>query len=158
MKQIKKNIRISAPVARVYDYLTQPINFLEIWPSMIEVTNVTRQADGSHNFDWVYKMAGMRFNGHSDTVSVVKNRSVETHTTKGIKNTFHWTFTGKDDTTEVNLLVEYELPIPLLGKLAESFLVKINERECETLLHNLKERLEAPVVKAAASTTREKHP
>ena len=157
MKQIKKNVRINAPVARVYEYLTQPTNFLEIWPSMIEVTNVTRSADGSHSFDWVYKMAGMRFNGHSETASVSKNRSVETHTTKGIKNTFRWVFDSKDDTTEIHLQVEYELPIPLLGKLAESFLVKVNERECETLLHNLKERMEAPQLKAAPPL-REKHP
>ena len=156
MKQVEKSLQVHATAARIFDYLTQPTNLLEIWPSMIEVTNVTRSADGSHSFDWVYKMAGMRFNGHSASVSVVPGRSIETHTTKGIKNTFRWKFESKGDATDVTLQVAYE--IPLLGKLAESFLVKANERESATLLHNLKEHLEAPMPGAARSTLREKHP
>jgi uncharacterized membrane protein len=157
MKQVEKSIQVHATAARIFDYLTQPTNLLEIWPSMTEVTNVTRSADGNHSFDWVYKMAGIHFNGHSDSVRVVSGQSIETHTTKGIKNTFRWKFESHDDATAVTLQVEYELPIPLLGKLAESFLVKANEREAETLLHNLKARLEASPSKVAGTTLREKH-
>jgi hypothetical protein len=35
------------------------------------------------------------------------------------------------------------VPIPLIGKLAEAFIVKLNENEAETLLSNLKARMEA---------------
>ena len=38
---------------------------------------------------------------------------------------------------------EYTVPIPLLGKLAEAFIVKQNEHEAELLLGNLKARMEA---------------
>ena len=38
---------------------------------------------------------------------------------------------------------EYTVPIPLIGKLAEVFIVKQNENEAETILANLKARMEA---------------
>jgi hypothetical protein len=38
--------------------------------------------------------------------------------------------------------VEYVVPIPLLGKLAEAFIVKQNEHEAEAMLANLKARME----------------
>jgi uncharacterized membrane protein len=151
MKQVKNNIRVDASAARIFQYLTQPANLPDIWPSMTAVSNVVRSPDGSHSFDWVYKMAGMHFDGHSDSVRIEKDHLIETHTTKGIKNTFRWTFAGRGDTTDVTLEVEYELPIPLLGKLAESFLVKANERESATLLRNLKAHLEAPIPRLDAS-------
>jgi hypothetical protein len=37
---------------------------------------------------------------------------------------------------------EYVVPVPLLGKLAEAFIVKQNENEAEILLANLKARRE----------------
>ena len=39
--------------------------------------------------------------------------------------------------------VEYTVPIPLLGRLAEAFIIKQNENEMNVLLANLKARLEA---------------
>jgi hypothetical protein len=38
--------------------------------------------------------------------------------------------------------VEYTVPIPLLGKLVEAFIVKQNEHEAELFLANLKARME----------------
>lgn len=49
----------------------------------------------------------------------------------------------EDGGTKVTVEVEYTVPIPVLGKVAESFIVKANEREIELLLANLKDRLEA---------------
>ena len=38
--------------------------------------------------------------------------------------------------------VEYTVPIPLLGKLAEAFIVRMNDREGDLTLANLKARME----------------
>jgi hypothetical protein len=40
-------------------------------------------------------------------------------------------------------LIEYEIPVPLLGKLAKSFIAKMNENESDVILENLKARMEA---------------
>jgi hypothetical protein len=39
--------------------------------------------------------------------------------------------------------VEYTVPVPLLGRLAEAAIVKLNQNEMELLLANLKARMEA---------------
>ena len=39
--------------------------------------------------------------------------------------------------------VEYTIPIPVLGKLAETFVLAMNEHEAEATLANLKARLES---------------
>ena len=38
--------------------------------------------------------------------------------------------------------IEYTVPMPVLGKLAEAVVLKQNEQEAEILLANLKNRLE----------------
>ena len=38
--------------------------------------------------------------------------------------------------------VDYTIPVPVLGKLAEKLVLKRNERESEMNLQNVKERLE----------------
>lgn len=145
MKSIEKSIRINAPASKIYEYVTNPTNLPEIWPSMLEVSNVTRNPDGSHSFDFVYKMAGFRFNAHAATVKVIREKYVEVETKVGVTSIFRWSYKGTDGVTEIKLHVDYELPLPLLGKLAESFLVRLNERECEHLLASLKDRMEEPL-------------
>jgi len=44
--------------------------------------------------------------------------------------------------TVLNLDIDYKIPVPVLGKLAEKVLMKRNERETEMGLANIKEKLE----------------
>lgn len=143
MKTIEKSIRINAPASKIYEFLTNPENLPEIWASMIEVSNVVRKPEGGHSFNFKYKMAGFRFNGQAATTKVTKDRYVEVESKVGVISTFRWTYEGTNGLTEIKLRVDYEVPLPLLGKVAESFLIRLNERECEHLLASLKDRMEA---------------
>ncbi len=149
MVKFTKKIEIDAPIERVFEFLTSPENLPEIWPSLIEVSNVRRQDDGNHSFDWVYKMAGLRFHGHSDTVDVTKNEHVVLKSESGIPNTFDYTYERVGGKTRVTETVEYAIPNRVLGKLAEPIIRRLNEREAELVLDNLKTRTEM-AEKAAA--------
>lgn len=142
MIKIKKSIRIDAPVSRVFDFASNPENMPAFWPSMVEVTDVKRGADGGYAFDWVYKMAGVRFRGHSDPLAHEKDSLVVTRSKKGIPSTFRWHFQAEKGGTLLNLEVDYELPGKLLDKLAEPIVKRINEREADTVLANIKEMVE----------------
>jgi len=142
MAKIRKSVSIRAPLNQVFDYMTHPENLLEIWPSMVEVKNVQRKLDGEHSFDWVYKMGGIHFHGHAMTTEVVQNQRVVVKNDKGIPSTFIWTYSGENGNSKLILDIDYTLPIHLLDKLAEPFLTKINEREAEVMLDNLKNRME----------------
>ena len=108
---------------------------------MVEVKNATRKDDGTQTFDWEYKMAGLRFHGHCDTVKVDPHHSIELKNT-GIPSTFRWTYEARNGGVRITCDVEYAIPTPVLGKMAEAIVAKLNERELDTLLANIKSTVE----------------
>jgi uncharacterized protein YndB with AHSA1/START domain len=142
MATVKKSITIKAPVDKVFEYINVPINLPEIWPSMVEAKDVQRLPNGGNKFRWVYKMAGMRFEGISEDIEVVPNQQVVSKTEGGLESTVTWLVQPEGGGTKVTFQGEYTVPIPLLGKLAEAFIVKQNEHEADVLLANLKARME----------------
>jgi len=143
LAKLQKSITINAPVEKVFAYLSDPNHLPEIWPSMVEIKDVKPAPTGGYNFGWVYKMAGMRFDGASETTEEIPNQRTVTKSTKGIESQFVWDYKPENGGTNLTVDIEYKVPVPLLGKLAESFIIKQNEHEADTLLNNLKSRMEA---------------
>ena len=142
MKKIVKSITIKAPVEKIINYLSEPTNLPEIWPSLVEAKDVQRLPDGGTKFRWVYKMAGIHLEGTSEGVESIANQRIVTKTKGGVESTQTWTFQPEGDGTKVTFEVEYTVPVPVLGKLAEAIIVKMNEHEGEVILANLKTRME----------------
>ena len=142
MVKAEKSIVIQAPVEKVFGYV-KPTNLPEIWPSMVEAKDVQQLPNGGNSFRWVYKMAGLRLEGTSEDTEVVANQRVVSKSQGGIESTITWMFQPENGGTKVTFEAEYTVPVPLLGKLAEAFIIKANEREAELLLANLKARMEA---------------
>jgi uncharacterized membrane protein len=139
MATIRRSITIRAPIAQIFDFVADPTRLPQIWPSLVAVHNVQTHANGS-SFDWDYKLLAMRIRGHSDPVELVRNERLVSRSEKGIPSTFRWLFTAEGDHAQVALEVDYT--VPMLGRLAEGVVGKLNEREAETLLANLKRTLE----------------
>ena len=145
MTKVQKKITIHAPIDKVFAFMTDPRNLPEVWPSMIEIKNVKAARNGGYDFEWVYKMGGMHFNGASETTEFVVNKRQVTKGTKGIESTFTWNYETTKDGTLLNLEVEYKIPLPLIGKIAEAILVKQNDHEAQLTLDNLKVRMEMEI-------------
>ena len=143
MAKLEKTITINAPVEKIFNYISEPTNLPEFWPSLGEVTDVQRLPNGGHSNRWVYKMAGMRFEGTSEDTERVVNQRLVSKTKGGVESTQTWTFQPEAGGTKVTFAVEYTVPIPVLGKLAEGIIVKMNDREGDLILANLKARMEA---------------
>jgi uncharacterized protein YndB with AHSA1/START domain len=143
MAKVEKTITIDAPVEEIFEYISEPTKLPEIWPSMVEAKDVQRLPNGGTKFRWVYKMAGVRFEGISEDTEVVPNQRAVSKTKGGIESTITWTFRPEAGGTEVTFESEYTVPVPVLGKVAEAFIVRANEREAELILANLKARMEA---------------
>lgn len=142
MTTIERSITVEVPVKQVWEYVDDPVHLLEIWPSMVEVKDVESLPEGGHRYHWLYKMAGMRFEGDSETIEFEPERHFVQRNTGQIPSTFDWKFTPVNGSTKIDLRTEYEIPQSLLGKLAEPFVLKLNEREADTFLANLKDRVE----------------
>jgi uncharacterized membrane protein len=124
---INKTALIDAPLEKVFAYYADPSNNPEIWPSLVEVKDVVLDEKGyPKTFRWTYKMAGMHFESSSEYLEYLPID-----------------FTAVDGKTQITEQMDYSIPIPLLGKVAEKFLIKLNENEMTTILNNLKARMES---------------
>ena len=143
MPKTETSITIKAPVEKVFGYISEPTNLPEIWPSLVEIKDVQSLPNGGHANRWVYKMAGIRLEGSSEDIEYVANQRVVSRTKGGVESTQTWILQPEGGGTKVTFEVEYTVPIPVLGKLAEAIIVKMNENEGDVILANLKARMEA---------------
>ena len=143
MATVSKSITINAPIEKVFKYTAEQSNLPEIWPSLVENKIVERLPNGGIKTEFVYKMAGMRFEGISIDTEFIPNQRVVSKTEEGVESEITREFQSEGEATKVTFSGEYTVPIPLLGKLAEAFIVKQNENEAETIMANLKARMEA---------------
>ncbi|MGM0386674.1 MAG: SRPBCC family protein [Actinomycetota bacterium] len=142
MAHFQRSIAIEAPVQAVYEHWSDPNNWPELWPSMIEVTEVDTTTDGLRStMQWVYKMAGVRLEGRG-VVERVPDQRIAYTTSGGVESTIVWAYEPEGDGTKVTADVEYTIPVPVLGKLLEPFVLKANEHEAEATLANFKARVE----------------
>ncbi len=140
--KIVKTIHINAPVEKVFNYMSDPNHQPEYWPSVIEISNVKRFPNGGYSADWVYKMAGFKFKGSGETLEFIPNKRIVERTKGGIESTFTWIFEKEGEGTKLTCKVDYKIPIPVIGKLADAVIVKLNENEADVTMANLKARME----------------
>ena len=143
MKRILRTVEINASADRIYEFLMQPTNLPSIWPNMVSVSNIVPGAGGASDFDWEFKMAGMSFKGRTITDEAQPGKLARVHNEHGIPSTFLWTYESLDGTgTRLKLDLQYSIPTPLIGKLAEVLVAKLNERDIDSMLANLKDFME----------------
>ena len=141
MPTINNSINISAPVEKVFAYVTDPMNLPEWFVGMTEVTDVSGSGVGQHN-RWTYSMIGIPFHGESKLTEYVPNQRSVSKQEGGITSTITYTFAPHEGGTKLDFEVDYTIPVPVLGKLAEKAVFKRNQREAALSMQNIKERLD----------------
>jgi len=143
MVKVERSIVLNAPVEKVFDYMADPQSNVEFIPGMIEVRDIQETPDhiGMH-FHWTYKMAGIKFDGESTVLEWEKCRRVVTESKGGIRSKWYFTYEPAASGSKLTVAVEYEVPVPILGKLAEVVVRRQNEKELELALSNVKARVE----------------
>ena len=142
MAKVERNITINAPVEKVFSYITDPNNQLEWLPSITDIRDITGQGKGQ-KFGFTYKMMGISFKGESEAMEIIPNERIVEKSSGGIVSTWTWTFKSEVGGTNINLVVEFNIPVPVLGKFAERMVLNQSEREADHATANLKDILEA---------------
>ncbi len=143
MAKVGKNIFINAPVGKVFSFMDEVERQPEWLPSMVGVWDIAGWPGLGTRWKWHYQMAGIRFEGRSVVSEYVQNKRIVVETKGGIDSYWLWLFQPEDNGTRVNLTVEYRLPGSILGRLAGKAVEKVNEKEVEAALANIKKIIES---------------
>lgn len=141
LAKVERNTTINAPVEKVFSYIADPNNQLEWLPGTTEVRDIAGQGVGQ-KFGFTYKMMGISFKGESEAIEVIPNERIVEKSSGGIVSTWTWAFKSEAGGTNINLIVEFDIPVPVLGKFAERMVLKQTEREADHATANLKDILE----------------
>ena len=142
MATIATSIQIKAPVDKVFAYVTNPMKLPEWMVGIMEVKDVTGSEVGQH-YHWTYKMVGIPLKGESTIRESVPNEHSVVDSKGGVISTFTFTFGPHEGGTKIDLNIDYTIPVPVLGNLAEKLVHNRNRREMEMSMENVKERMEA---------------
>jgi uncharacterized membrane protein len=144
MVHVEDSITIDAPLDEVFDYLDTPENQVEITPSLSASELIERLDNGGSHVRFTYSMAGISLDGEVRATTYEPNERIEFEMTNGpLDGTITWTFDADGGATHVTYAADYTVPTPVLQSVAEAFAQRYNERELQTTLQNLKDRLEA---------------
>lgn len=88
-------------------------------------------------------MAGMLLRGQSTVVEYLPNQCAVHQSIGMVHSALEYAVELHDDGTLLTLDIDYSIPIPVLGKVAEHITIRRNAREFDLALVNVKELLEA---------------
>jgi uncharacterized membrane protein len=141
--KIHKSLTILAPVETIFAYLDDPTHLPLIWDNLKAVTDVEVLPNGGKKFRWTYHMLGQDFEGESVTTVYEPNQMITGVSEEAIRSSFTWRFEPITvNSTDVTLEVDYDVPLPIIGKIVEAVLVSSNQDEAEKILAQLKAQVE----------------
>jgi ligand-binding SRPBCC domain-containing protein len=147
MAHIARSIKISAPLSKVFNYVTNPENWTRYVTSLVDVRNVSDKSPGAGTtFEWTYRMLGMNFDGKGSIVEFEKDRrfAMEMEGSFPIKETFD--FEGDSDSTMLSFEISYDVPGKVLSVISNSRVIeKMNAKEAGAVVERLKDICEADI-------------
>jgi len=142
MPRIEDDIYVDVDPETAFDYMDVPEHQAEISPSLSAVETVEELPTGGKRATYTYRMAGIPLDGEVRAVTYEPPERIVFGMTGGIEGSIEWTFAPEGDGVRIGYAADYDLPIPVLDRLAAPFVRTYNERELTTTLRNLKTRLE----------------
>ena len=142
MPVVDKEIVIEAPKEEIFRFVSIPCNLPKIWPGLIEIKNEKLLPNGGYRFRWLYKIFVVPLTVIGECVDIAPNLWLSAKTYGAIDSLNTWTFRSKGEQTRVTMTIDYRIPSPLSGRLAENTIVNTANREAEVILANLRARFD----------------
>ncbi len=138
----KNSIVIDAAADKVFAYVDDPMNYPTWLPNMVEVRNVIGTGAGQQ-YEWTFKMGGLLHRGQTVIVEYVPNTSASHQIIGNINALWDYDVEPQEQETVLTIGVDYSVPIPVLGRLAEHIVVRELGRQFDVALQNVKDVMEA---------------
>lgn len=157
MASWKDSVLIHAPLEDVFSYVDDPHQLPTWLPGMVEVRDVTGTGQGQQ-YEYTYKMAGVLLSGQNVVIEHVPNERGVHQVIGMISALWDYSVEPHANGTLLNLEVEYAVPIPVLGRLAERLAIKQNAASFELALVNVKDVMEAAQADRALAASPRRSP
>ncbi|WP_223635408.1 SRPBCC family protein [Planococcus sp. 4-30] len=142
MWNIKKGIYIDRPIDEVYQYAIDPTHWFQWYVGLSEPENLVGKGETGTTMDMKYTMLGMHMPIKVEVLETSKNGDSYSWkgTVKGaVTSQQFWTYVPEGEGTEITLDMDYELPGKLIGKVANTLIIKkLMDNSVEQTLSNLK--------------------
>jgi uncharacterized protein YndB with AHSA1/START domain len=140
MTYIEYSVTIEAPIERVFNYAADYQKWSE-WFEGVSDFKPTTKINQGNGARFAYRVRVMGFSAAVETEihDFVRNKGWTGVSTKGLAARTHWTFEPIGDATKFTYTMEYQMPIPLLGTLLDSWFARPQwQKTVERSLNNLK--------------------
>lgn len=133
---------VDRPPVAVFEYMDVPENQARISPRLSAVETTGTLDNGGKRADYTYRLFGLSFDGEVRGIVHEPPERIVFEMTGDIEGRIEWTFEPTAEGTRVTYAASYDLGLPpVLGRLLGPLADRFNQRELETTLKRLKERL-----------------
>ena len=144
MSRVEASVEINAPIREVFAYASDWKRWEEWWHGVSHFRPTTETTRGTGT-RYAYKawVAGISMNVETEIHDFVEHVGWKGVATKGPPHRTQWAFEDEGATTRLTYVLEYGLPVPLLGPLLDAVLVRPGWRRLlDRSLQNLKVRFD----------------
>ena len=140
MPTVNRKIIIHAPVAKVFEFVTNPENWTRYVTSLTDVRDLSSpHIEPGTTFKWTYRMFGMNFHGIGRIAENVKNKKFGLKMEGSFPILESYSFTKTEEGTELHAEIQYEMPGKIMSVIANKGLMeKVNKKEAENVLAKIK--------------------
>jgi carbon monoxide dehydrogenase subunit G len=146
MPTITREITVEAPIDDVFGTLEDPSGLPRFVPGVSEVTDIHRTEDRiGDSFRVVYSVAGIKLPQKFTTIVYVRPSRAQLRFEGPMRGTMDWQLDAQGPATRVSLEIDYTVAGGPLGEAVNAVLLeRMNEKNAERMLENLKLVVEAP--------------
>ena len=101
MSQISKDMIINVPAEKVFAFVSNTPNLVEVWPSLVDISDWKRDDQGLGEFRHIYQMAGFRYSGTNRDIEFIQDKKIVTESKGGLDALVTWEFEPVEGGTKV---------------------------------------------------------
>lgn len=142
MISYENSIVVAAPASTVFAYVGDFSTHTSWFPGLAEVSDVVGSGEGQQ-CEWMYRMVGVPLRGQAVMVESVSNWRATFQTIGMLDAMITSIVEPCEGGTKLTFRIEYTIPLPVLGRVAENLTVRRMERDFSSALLNVKDLAEA---------------
>lgn len=125
MTRIEHSVIIQAPVEQVFSYAADYRKWSEWFEGVSEFRPTTdvKQGNGAR-YAYKARLMGISARVETEIHDFVPSRGWTGVASKGMPHKTHWNFEPLGESTKFTYVLEYQLPVPLVGSLLDSLFMK----------------------------------